>query len=384
MSQTSPEGQAAEYSIRPYESGDADRFLSLYETVWGTTKSRAWFDWRFAANPRSDGIEMIVAEADGQLVGAEPLLPYRLRAGDEVLDAYQPVDWIVHPEYRRQGIFSAMTESLLSSVGADADLLFNFPNEQLLPGIQKFDWQAIATATCRYRVQDPAAVAMREATGSRSTPSLFATAASPIVRGGLRMCDRFAPAHADVSISRVRGVPVETVSERYDASVPPKLHVPRDRAYLEWRFANPRWETTTYVARRDGGVVTTAVVASESVDGSQLVRVLDVQPMTEAVGDAEAFEAIVRAVVTDNPDASVLKAPTGLFPGVLRRSGFLRDDSFPLSRFSAATYHAVRPLDDAFEPAAASTDDGAGHRGDALDLTDPDDWLLALGDHDVA
>lgn len=66
---------------------------------------------------------MVVAEKDGDMVGAEPLLPFRLRVGPRTLDGYQPVDWIVHPDHRRQGFFSRMTEFFLEQYD-DADLLF--------------------------------------------------------------------------------------------------------------------------------------------------------------------------------------------------------------------------------------------------------------------
>jgi len=385
MRQTSDTQSEDGYAIRAYQPGDADRFRSLYESVWGTTKSAEWFDWRFAANPHADGIEMIVAEDDGLLVGAEPVIPYRLRAGERLLSAWQPVDWIVHPEYRREGIFSAMTEALLDTVRGDTDLLYNFPNEQLLPGIQQFDWQVIDTVATRYRVQDPATAAgLRDAHMAESASSRLAIAASPLLQAGLGLCDRFVATHDDITVQRVQGLPLEIVSERYEASVPSQLHVPRDRRFLEWRFANPRWHITTYVARRDGDVGATVVAATERIGGSKLVRLLDVQPMTEAEGDADAFEAILQAVVSDNRDASVLKAPTGPFPGVLRRCGFLRDDSFPFSRFSATTFHAVRPLEGGSVVAAAEDDGSVASDPDALDPRNADDWLLALGDLDVA
>lgn len=61
--------------------------------VWGTGKSEEWFAWRFAANPYVEEISMVVAEANGELVGAEPCLAVPLRAGDASALAFQPADW---------------------------------------------------------------------------------------------------------------------------------------------------------------------------------------------------------------------------------------------------------------------------------------------------
>ena len=98
--------------IRPYESADRERFLSLYQTVWDQSRSVDWFRWRFEENPYRDGVQMIVAEVDGELVGVEPILPFRLVTIASTYDVYQPVDWMVHPDYRRQGVFTRMTEAL--------------------------------------------------------------------------------------------------------------------------------------------------------------------------------------------------------------------------------------------------------------------------------
>lgn len=394
---------AIEPTVRCYVASDLERFLSLYETVWGKRKAPAWFEWRFLENPTVSGVEMVVAEADGQLVGAEPLVPYRLRVGDDgpILEARQPVDWIVHPEYRRMGIFGAMTERLLEEVTGEAALLFNFPNEALRPGIERFGWRTIDAVGARYRVQNPrVALLMSGSSRTRSAATRIANLGSPIVRGGLGVLDRIGATSDDVTVDRSRGVPVETVQSLYAANVPDRIHVPRNRPFLEWRFTNPRWDVETYVVSRHGEAVASGVFATESIEGDQLVRLLDVQPMTEPAGDADAFEALLAAVVADHPRAAVFKLPTGLYPAVCRRYGFVRDDVVPFARLSATTYHAVRPLDGAPSPDENTTthDSTVGDAGTdgvwdstrtvgsnrSYDLADPADWLLAPGDVDVA
>ncbi len=73
------------YEVRLGGSADRERFLALYEDVWGRSRSEAWFDWRFEATPYSAEVEMVVAERDGTLVGAELLLPMPLAVGSERL-----------------------------------------------------------------------------------------------------------------------------------------------------------------------------------------------------------------------------------------------------------------------------------------------------------
>ncbi|MFW5974108.1 MAG: GNAT family N-acetyltransferase, partial [Natrialbaceae archaeon] len=143
------------YQVRPYRPSDREEFLSLYESVWGRRKDADWFEWRFGANPYREEIRMIVADSEDGLVGAEPLLPFRLRADGTEWEAYQPVDWMVHPDHRRQGLFTRMTEQLLDRYLPEVSLLFNFPNSQLRPGLEQHDWEMVGSVVCRYRIQSP-------------------------------------------------------------------------------------------------------------------------------------------------------------------------------------------------------------------------------------
>jgi len=71
------------YEVRLAEPSDRDGFLALYEDVWERSRDESWFDWRFLDDPYAAGIEMVVAEREGTLVGAELLLPMPLDVGSE-------------------------------------------------------------------------------------------------------------------------------------------------------------------------------------------------------------------------------------------------------------------------------------------------------------
>ena len=190
MTRAQPAASEAPYAVRRYRPADRPGFLSLYEDVWGRPKGEAWFKWRFERNPYADGVEMVLAECDGRIVGAEPLLPLRLTDGTERVAAYQPVDWIVHPDHRRRGLFTRMTERLLEAYADRAALFFNFPSEALRPGLEKFDWTEVGPVATRYRVQRPGrAVADTKRPTSRAV-SLLARTSVPAVRAGLRVADR--------------------------------------------------------------------------------------------------------------------------------------------------------------------------------------------------
>lgn len=364
--------EATAYDVRHFRPRDRAGFLSLYETVWGHAKGRAWFDWRFETNPYAEHIEIVVAEHRGTVVGAEPMVAFPLATDRGSITARQPVDWIVHPDHRRRGLFTRMTEELLSTAAARTSLLFNFPSDLLRPGLKKFDWTELGPVSTRYRPQNLTWLTP-EGDGSVSTAlDVAARGGSPALRTCLGAVDRLWPVSNGVDVDRVDGIDVPSVSAVYRETRPEAIHVPREEAFLAWRFSNPRWRTTTYVAREDGRPIVTLVAATERVGESVLTRILDVQPMIGDADRADAFEAALCALLRDHATADVLEASATPFPGVLRRHGFLSDAGPPFARVATPSTHAVRPL-------SSEVADVLGR-----DVRDADEWCLTLGDRDIA
>jgi hypothetical protein len=384
---------AEAYHLRPYQSRDRDRFLSLYETVWGRKKSVDWFEWRFESNPYQDGVQMIVAESSEELVGVEPLVPFRLQIGETTYEASQPVDWMVHPDHRRCGLFTRMTEAVLEQYLPDVSLFFNFPNEHLQPGLRKFDWQTVGPVACRYRVQNTRAFVEAKNANQHSTPvSIAGKLARPVVRAGLGLFDRFGSPPSGITVDRFTDVPVETIHERYSSARPNRIHVPRNRPFLRWRFANPNWETTSYVASRDGEPVASIIAATEQIENCRITHLLDSQPMSRQSRRPAAFEALLAELVSDASDSDLLRAPAHCYPQVFRRYGFFRDDTFPLSTVSTQTTHTIRTPPATAGATRNATQEATKNGGSksptdsisAVDLGDPKNWLLTVADLDIA
>ena len=371
------EDESDGYTVRAYRPADRDQFLSLYETVWGHERSREWFEWRFEENPFRSDVCMTVAARDGDLVGAEPLLPFEVSVGETTVPALQPVDWIVHPDHRRRGLFTRMTERLLESVRDQAAFLFNFPTAVLLGGLEKFDWTVGDELATYHRVQHPAAL-LAAAERNEDVPNGVTTLArigEPFVRGYLSLRDRLADGADGVSIERRESIPAKTLLDIHRAAPPDRIHVDRNTAYYHWRFGNPRWETTTYIARRNGTPVASLVVGTETVEEVRCSYVLDAQPMSDQPDRKRVFGALVDALIADHEDVADIKTAEGVLPSaVLGEYGFRSCERFPLSLVADTTTHVVRPLPDSDDPAPL----------DEVDLTDPDNWLLPLGDQDLA
>ncbi|MFB6163922.1 MAG: GNAT family N-acetyltransferase [Haloarculaceae archaeon] len=367
MPQTGEPTTDDDYECRPAAlDRDRDAFLSLYRTVWGRTRRPAWFDWRFRDNPVGDARITVVTDGDG-VVGAEACLPYRLREGDRTLLALQPVDWIVHPDHRKRGLARRMTERRIEA-DADADLYFNFPTDALQPLLFDLGWRVVGEQTTFYRLQDPATVGRLG--GDSTVASVLGRLSAPLAKGYLRASDWRTSGGEDVTVERHASPPADELARLHRRHRPAEIHVDRDAAYYRWRFANPRWDCQSYLARRDGEVVAALVTCSEAVGGVRVTRLAEALPLVD--GPTDAFAALVAAAVEDHRQADVLKTTAGtLPPSVLRHCGFRSDDGALVARVATKTTHVVRPLADDWTPGDVPLDEQTA-------------WRLAFAETDIA
>lgn len=358
------------YEIRRYRSSDRESYLELYETVY-SPKSVEWFDWRYST-PLLDHVPIFVASVDGTVAAAEAFLPFRLRAGGETTVAIQPADAMVHPDHRRRGLFSGVTEAALSYYADhEPTHCFNFPTSAAKPALVRLGWREVGRVPNCYRIQNPGAVLA-------ATESRLANRATGRLSRPLLACHRLARRslggrHVDTDdVDRVDGVPDDVLAGLLGRHRPDGVHVGRDESFYRWRLANPNWESVqTYLASRDGEPVAAVVTATHRTLGMTITKVMDAVPRT-GTDHSREFEALLDAVVSDVREHDVLVTTRGTIPSqALRRFGFCRDDRLPLSLASRPTELVVRPIDD------------AGWNLGGRELTDPDEWMVTFSDQDT-
>jgi GNAT superfamily N-acetyltransferase len=371
-------GSDDEYRIRRFEPGDRGEFCSLYESVFDDAATTEWFDWKYAENPFVDHVPIFLAERDDRIVGARPFFALGTCAGDRDVLALQPGDTMVHPEHRRQGLFSRMTERAIDVYGDhngdhEPAFFFNFPNGQSRPGYLSMGWRLVGETPIYYRIQNP--LGMCGLPIDNRVGATLQRLTRPVAAGILDTVERFASVStADVAVERRSDVPGSALAALYRADVPDRVHARRDERFYRWRFANPRWTYTTYLARRGNDLLGSVVVGDCQGPEGSIRLLVDVLPMgTLANERQDVFASLLDTVVADSEDADVLGVHAGVPDhDVLTGYGFLSDGSFPLSRFCEATTLVVRSV---------GTDEWTlGER----DLTDADDWLLSFVERDTA
>ena len=137
--------------------GKKEELLDLYRVCFGFSMSAELWDWKYIQNPLSStDPEIIVAIANGKIVGARPLLLAEMWLRDEIVKTVQPCDTMVHPEHRREGIFSQMNQFALEYAREkDYAFFYNFPNQMSGPGNLKQGWKIVSVAEHLHQLTNP-------------------------------------------------------------------------------------------------------------------------------------------------------------------------------------------------------------------------------------
>lgn len=344
-----------EYSIEWYSDTDREAFLSLYETTFGKA-SVEWFEWKYEANPYVDSVPMYVAKNGDDLVGASPFFALGLAFGDRSLLALQPADAMVHPDHRKNGLLTRMTERAIDWYSDhEPAMFFNFPNPQSKGVFLRLGWEVVDELPTHYWIRNPSR--LLDETRSGIVGSGIEMAGKRLMDGYFLAKERLAGFPNDeVSITRHDEIPIGEFTDLYRSQVPEKFHVVRDETFYQWRFDHPHWEYTAYLAREEGVPVAGVIVGTKTSGGVTITKVTDVLPLPGPNQQSGALSSLLFTVIKEHHDSDLLAVRDETIPRkVLRECGFHRDDSFPLSRTTNQTVLVARSLDHGMDVALSDT-----------------------------
>jgi hypothetical protein len=135
---------------RRFEAKDQDSVLELFEAAFGKPRDSKQWLWEFIGSPRPAII--VVAEADGKIVGHYAILPRRLKVGQSIVESGLVVDVMTHPMYGKKGIFvNSGLEAFKQARAAGLEILMGFPNEAAIRGHMKVGWNELGRVVVRAR-----------------------------------------------------------------------------------------------------------------------------------------------------------------------------------------------------------------------------------------
>lgn len=140
---------SAEFEIRDYQTEDESPVLALIQEGMGGgqtgTRDKTFWQWKHFDNPFGQSISLVAESHTGDIIGLRTFMRWRFKAANTTINAVRAVDTVTHPEYRRYGVFSALTRRAVEQVKQNGiDMIYNTPNDQVLPGYLKLGWNYVS------------------------------------------------------------------------------------------------------------------------------------------------------------------------------------------------------------------------------------------------
>lgn len=137
--------------IRDFEPGDTEGCLKLLQLGHTPEFTRERFEWLHFQNPMAPS-RIVVAEYKGQIVGLYSAIKKQVTIFGKTYIGARDVDPVVHPSFRKKGIFTAMLDYALEHY-REIDFHFNFANASSRAGFLKMGWREIGSLSdCLYQV----------------------------------------------------------------------------------------------------------------------------------------------------------------------------------------------------------------------------------------
>ncbi|HSM50248.1 MAG TPA: GNAT family N-acetyltransferase [Thermoanaerobaculia bacterium] len=301
-----------ELTIRRALPEDRQPILDLVSLCLGpgsVPRTPAFWDWKHARNPFGPS-PILVAEADGRLVGLRAFLRWRWRSGEAEVPAVRAVDTATHPDWRGRGVFSRLTRRLLSEMAEEgAAFVFTTPNRASGAGYRKMGWSAVGRAPALVRPLKLRDAIRRWAGRGDSGPG----------REGPDLL-RF-PAASDL----LAWPALDELLESPDAVAPdPRYRTRLDRRYLEWRYGAVPGLDYRALWRDEGGPPAAVIFRGRMRGRLREVVVAEVLAPPGEAGERAGRELLRRLAQTAAADHVVAVASPGTPERrALRRAGFV-------------------------------------------------------------
>lgn len=300
MPDASPSARA--WQIEPYHPGDEREILELFNREFGAQRSLEHWQWKFARNPYGGPFLALAWTRDShRLAGNQVLMPFPMNVRGERVLAGHSLDLVVHPDFRRQGVFEHTAKHAIAQLAdAGGKAVVAFPNASSYPGfVRTLGW---------HRILVPTYWTLRLSMERKLRRSFRTGVASSLLDAPFRAWHR---SQLNARLVRSRNAAPDVEAQVQD-QVPPghdtlwnevrtesPLSLWKDAAYLRWRYElNPDHRFAFHTLRRGADLVALAVTVIR--DGTVtvcelLVRGSDPALARRLVGELSAHHAAAGA-----------------------------------------------------------------------------------------
>jgi len=135
-------------TITPYTHNRKSGLLNLLSHMWHEltdAERKKRFEWRYEKNPYQDQPFIFLALDGERVAGFRAFVVQLFMLHGKAYKVYSPADAIVHPNYRRRGVFSNLNDAFLQEVNRHKDMpgiILNLTSNRFsTPGYLKQYWQ---------------------------------------------------------------------------------------------------------------------------------------------------------------------------------------------------------------------------------------------------
>ena len=246
------------WTIRSYEKGDENGIFELMKEVPEYPKLEKgkwmrWWNWKYMDNPA--GVSGIwVADHDGKIVGSRSTILVKMKIAGEPVMGSQNTDLLTHPNYRRQGIFSALEKKSFDQLKDDGICItYSLPGPMSYPGYMKsgsfFDTHALQTMirpfnlenALKRRIKNEFLLKICAVTGNIFINIFYRAEKPPEVDG--------------LTITKISSFDDRINDFWKEISNDHEIIVVRDKEHLNWRYVDvPNVDYTIYLAEEGGEI----------------------------------------------------------------------------------------------------------------------------------
>jgi len=127
------------WNIREFLDEDEDSVIELIKLVYGISDYREFWHWMVKTNP-SGHARIYLAYEDKNIIGHYMVAPRRRKIKEDIIMDGEAVWAAVHPDYRKQGIFTELGFHTFSNIRNDIPICTGFPNIYAINGHLKSGW----------------------------------------------------------------------------------------------------------------------------------------------------------------------------------------------------------------------------------------------------
>lgn len=237
------------YPITPLDfARDFDSFVQLSRAIYGdnAVTDQDMYRWLAPGNIYNPGGQHLfhVAKDGDKVVASDCLQPAPLIIKGKRYLAAWSIKTMTHPDYRRQGIFTAMTQfNIAKARETGVDVILGFANANSFPGYKKFGWDVLFERRAVLRPLD-----IREPLRRKIKLNVAAT----LLNSGFRAWDSLRRGRTKIhTISHHNQVPQESQALWPAMEEDFPVLVERVWSYLDWRYnQRPRHDYQALLAKK--------------------------------------------------------------------------------------------------------------------------------------